>query len=155
MNCTFSNSTRSIQVPASRLNSSTIICTAPSWRSDLGNPEFLSVGLAGNELISLLVSSGNCATRLPFQLYSEPKVLGVSPLQGPRYGSFDLRVNLAYSLSSFPQDGMVRFFSLFFPILIHFIHIREDLCFDFQAIILHIVAKRCLIIQAGSIFDMP
>ena len=94
--------------PAVRANSTALTCTTPAWKLD-HDPDFLSLDETENELISLTVFTGLCATKVPFQFYSEPKVFGVSPLQGPRYGSFEVIVNLGYSLSGLTEDGMVRF----------------------------------------------
>lgn len=86
-------------------NSTVITCTTPSWRIDQTSSLFDSS--SANELISLTVSAGMCAMEMPFQFYSEPQVVGVSPSSGPRYGSFEVTVNLGYSLSNFAEDGMV------------------------------------------------
>ena len=91
---------------ANALNSSTLSCTTPEWdvKSD---KDILNLAMAENEALSLIVTSGDCSLQETFQYYSDPQIVGVSPLQGPRYGSFAFTVSLGYSLSSLGADGMV------------------------------------------------
>lgn len=42
----------------------------------------------------LSVASSDCTLQTPFEYYVEPEIMGVFPRQGPRYGSFQLMVDL-------------------------------------------------------------
>ena len=46
----------------------------------------------------LTAFSGGCAIERSFEYYNDPEIMGVFPLQGPRYGSFQLTVNLGASM---------------------------------------------------------
>lgn len=104
--CTFSNSSVTVSVPAVVFNSTTMTCLSPSWSMNAGRGGF-SLGISESEQVNLVVSVGGCAAADTFQFYSEPLIVGVTPLQGPRYGSFAFKVNLGNSLHSFGRDGMV------------------------------------------------
>ena len=88
MSCLFSNQTAAVNVSASVLNATAAMCTAPAWQ----------VADSGGEALTLTVAAGSCSVDVPFEYYLEPQVTSVHPLQGPRYGSFQLTVNLGASL---------------------------------------------------------
>ena len=88
MSCLFSNQTAAVNVSASVLNATAAMCTAPAWQ----------VADSGGEALTLTVATGSCSVDVPFEYYLEPQVTSVHPLQGPRYGSFQLTVNLGASL---------------------------------------------------------
>ena len=46
-------------------------------------------------------ASSGCLEGVEFAYYLEPQVMHVAPITGPRYGSFDLRVQLEESVASF------------------------------------------------------
>ena len=47
----------------------------------------------------MTVSWGSCQQNFTFTYYVNPIVSSVSPSQGPRYGSFDLTLNLEENLT--------------------------------------------------------
>lgn len=55
-------------------------------------------------MITLTVTSGGCAIQKPFEYYRDPEIMGVLPLQGPRYGSFQLTVNLSAAINILTDD---------------------------------------------------
>ena len=50
---------------------------------------------------SATTASSGCLDGVKFAYYLEPQVMHVAPITGPRYGSFDLRVQLEESVASF------------------------------------------------------
>lgn len=50
---------------------------------------------------SATTASSDCLDGVEFAYYLEPTVMHVAPITGPRYGSFDLRVQLEESVASF------------------------------------------------------
>ena len=44
--------------------------------------------------VSLTVLAGKCSFAFAYGYYQDPLVQGLSPLRGPRYGSFPLQVHL-------------------------------------------------------------
>ena len=96
--CTFSNSTVSLNATANLINSTAATCTAPSWPvSNFTFSELQSEATAAAQ-VALTVASGGCALQRTFEYYRDPEIMGVFPLQGPRYGSFQLTVNLGASM---------------------------------------------------------
>ena len=94
--CTFSNGSVSLNTTASLINSTAATCIAPSW--PVANFTFATSQAAGTAQVALTVASGGCALQRTFEYYRDPEIMGVFPLQGPRYGSFQLTVNLGASM---------------------------------------------------------
>ena len=104
VNCSFSKGSTSIEVIAKTVNSTMAVCVAPSW--PVSN-ETAGLGSAGSReaiQVTLSVVSGGCAIQRPFEYYNEPEILGVFPRRGPRYGSFQLTVDLGGSLDFATMD---------------------------------------------------
>ena len=99
LTCSFSNSSSRVNVTATAVNATSAVCTTPSWAlSNLTSLDAARSGLDGSSQAMLTVSSGGCALQQPFEFYADPEIMGVSPLQGPRYGSFQLTVDLGSSM---------------------------------------------------------
>jgi len=112
--CVFSGAATSMNVTASIYNSTSAMCTAPVW--PVGNLTSQAEGLAGGGTrgggtVSLTVTTGGCVAVQPFEYYSEPLITGVYPLSGPRYGSFQLTVNLEATLDLSVADQVEHLFS--------------------------------------------
>lgn len=96
--CTFSNGSISLNATASLINSTAATCTTPSWPISNFTLSSSQTDSSAGAQVALTVTSGGCALQRNFEYYKDPEIMGVFPLQGPRYGSFQLTVNLAASM---------------------------------------------------------
>ena len=96
--CTFSNSTVSLNATASLINSTAATCITPSWPVSNFTFSDLQAEASAGAQVALTVASGGCALQKTFEYYRDPEITGLFPLQGPRYGSFQLTVNLGASM---------------------------------------------------------
>ncbi len=87
LTCTFSNGSVSLASQAHIHDAGRATCQAPSW------PQINSTQ------VQLAVSWGSCQQNMSYYYYVNPLVASVSPKQGPRYGSFDLTLNLEDNLT--------------------------------------------------------
>lgn len=69
-------------------------CTSPQWFADNSTRVNFSATAGGSD----------CFTEVEFAYYLDPQVSQVAPLSGPRYGSFELRVQLEESVCSFADE---------------------------------------------------
>lgn len=91
MQCRFSNHSQAYVVNATVHSPRSASCWSPAWNAQ------------NNSLVSLTATtaSSDCMAGADFAYYLDPQVSQVAPLTGPRYGSFDLRVQLDQSVASF------------------------------------------------------
>ncbi|KAK9825612.1 hypothetical protein WJX74_010253 [Apatococcus lobatus] len=87
LTCTFSNGSTLLASQAHIHSADRATCQTPSW------PQINSTQ------VQLTVSWGSCRQNFTFNYYVNPLVSSVSPSQGPRYGSFDLTLNLEENLT--------------------------------------------------------
>ena len=91
LQCRFSNQSQAFVVNATVHSPRSASCSSPAWNAQ------------NNSLVSFTATStsSDCVAGVDFAYYLDPQVSQVAPLTGPRYGSFDLRVQLDQSVASF------------------------------------------------------
>ena len=91
LQCRFSNQSLAYVVNATVHSPQSASCWSPAWSADTNSMVNFSATTA----------SSDCLDGVDFAYYLEPTVMHVAPITGPRYGSFDLRVQLEESVASF------------------------------------------------------
>ena len=81
-------------VEATVTDSQSAFCTSPEWLADNSTRVNFSATTGGRD----------CLPAVEFAYYLDPQVSLVAPLSGPRYGSFELRVQLEESVCSFADE---------------------------------------------------
>lgn len=81
-------------VAASVTDAQSASCTSPEWFADNNTRVNFSATTSGRD----------CLPAVEFAYYLDPQVSQVAPLTGPRYGSFELRVQLEESVCSFADE---------------------------------------------------
>ena len=94
LQCRFGNSTLSYAVNATVTTSQSAYCVSPQWFADDNT----------RVNFSAVTSSSDCLTGVDFAYYLDPQVSQVAPLTGPRYGSFELRVQLEETVCTFADE---------------------------------------------------
>lgn len=91
LQCRFGNQSLAYVVNATVHSEQSASCWSPAWKADSNSMVNFSATTASN----------GCLDGVEFAYYLEPQVMHVAPITGPRYGSFDLRVQLDASVASF------------------------------------------------------
>lgn len=100
LQCRFGNASLVYVVNAIQHEPHLAYCTSPEWlANDNTRVNF-----------SAIKSSSDCLTGVEFAYYLDPQVSQVAPLSGPRYGSFELRVQLEQTVCSFADEVRIQSF---------------------------------------------
>lgn len=94
LQCRFGNASLVYIVNATVINPQTAYCTSPQWFADNNT----------RVNFSATISNSDCLFGVDFAYYLDPQVSQVAPLTGPRYGSFELRVQLEETVCSFADE---------------------------------------------------
>ena len=99
LQCRFGNTSLTYIVNATVIGPQTAYCTSPQWYADNNTRVNFSAS----------TSASDCWSGTEFAYYLDPQVSQVAPLTGPRYGSFELRVQLEETVCSFAEEvGLQR-----------------------------------------------
>ncbi|KAL3145145.1 hypothetical protein ABBQ38_001747 [Trebouxia sp. C0009 RCD-2024] len=94
LQCRFGNASLVYVVDATITDDHSASCTSPQWFADNSTRVNFSATVGGSD----------CFPEVEFAYYLDPQVSQVAPLSGPRYGSFELRVQLEESVCSFADE---------------------------------------------------
>ncbi len=94
LQCRFGNTSLTYVVNATVIDPKTAYCTSPQWYADNNTRVNFSAS----------TSASDCWSGTEFAYYLDPQVSQVAPLTGPRYGSFELRVQLEETVCSFAEE---------------------------------------------------
>lgn len=94
LQCRFGNASLVYVVEASVTDAQSASCTTPEWFANNNTRVNFSAATRGRD----------CLPVVEFAYYLDPQVSQVAPLTGPRYGSFELRVQLEESVCSFADE---------------------------------------------------
>ena len=94
LQCRFGNTSLTYIVNATVIDPQTAYCTSPQWYADNNTRVNFSAS----------TSASDCWSGTEFAYYLDPQVSQVAPLTGPRYGSFELRVQLEETVCSFAEE---------------------------------------------------
>ncbi|DBA75632.1 TPA: hypothetical protein ACH3X2_009068 [Trebouxia sp. C0005] len=94
LQCRFGNTSLTYVVNATVVDPQTAYCTSPQWYADNNTRVNFSAS----------TSASDCWSGTDFAYYLDPQVSQVAPLTGPRYGSFELRVQLEETVCSFAEE---------------------------------------------------
>ena len=94
LQCRFGNTSLTYIVNATVVDPQTAYCTSPQWYADNNTRVSFSAS----------TSASDCWSGTEFAYYLDPQVSQVAPLSGPRYGSFELRVQLEETVCSFAEE---------------------------------------------------
>ena len=105
LQCRFGNASLVYVVEATVTDAQSASCTSPEWFADNNTRVNFSATTSGCDIL----------TAMEFAYYLDPQVSQVAPLSGPRYGSFELRVQLEESVCSFADEVKPRPFRRHLP----------------------------------------
>ena len=94
LQCRFGNASLVYVINATITDSQSAYCISPAWLAENNTRVNFSATTSGNA----------CLTGVEFAYYLDPQVSQVAPLSGPRYGSFELRVQLEETVCSFADE---------------------------------------------------
>lgn len=98
LQCRFGNTSLAYIVNATVIDPQTAYCTSPQWYADNNTCVNFSAS----------TSASDCWSGTEFAYYLDPQVSQVAPLTGPRYGSFELRVQLEETVCSFAEEVSLK-----------------------------------------------